>query len=158
MIDIQTISIVLAACSFTIAATYYVITLRNQNKSRQLQALNNVFSRGPKNFKFVNWDMTYDEFKTKFFEPDDDASYGLFRWWDIQEELGLYVKEGLLDVRLVALFMGGTMMKAWENHRDNIYEHRKREEWPRFCGEAEYLYDKVIEYYTKHQELELPNR
>ena len=158
MVDFQSISIILAACSFTIAATYYIINIRNQNKSRQLQALNNVFSRGPKNFKFLNWEMTYEEFKTKYNEPEDDASYGLFRWWDIQEELGLYVKEGLLDVRFLALFMGGTIMKAWGNHRDNIYEYRKREGWPRFLSESEYLHDKIVEYYKNHPELEQPNR
>jgi hypothetical protein len=42
MIDIQTISIVLAASRFILAATYYVFNLKHQRESREATLFNSI--------------------------------------------------------------------------------------------------------------------
>jgi len=146
--DVVTIFGVIAGLS------YYVTNIRNQKKARQLQALSNVFSRGPTNFKFLEMELhDYEEFRLKHFVENDQDSVSFRQWWDIQEELGVYVKEGLLDVRPIYLYMSGTITKAWEKNVDFIVEHRKRSDWPRYLIESEYLYNKIIEYAEEHPEL-----
>jgi hypothetical protein len=153
-ITYQMVLSTLQTIALIVGVLYYVTTMRNQNKARQLQALNNVFSRGPKNFKFLEWDLQdYEEFRMKYFDENDVESVAFRAWWDIQEELGVYLKEGLVDVRLIYLFMSGTVTKVWEKYWDFIVEYRKRNNWPRFFIESEYVYNKIMDYAKTHPEL-----
>jgi hypothetical protein len=65
----------------------------------------------------------------------------------------MYVREGMLDVRLVALSSGGTYMKYWEKYGPIWKELRKRFDEPRWGIEAEYMYTRIKDYMEKHPEL-----
>ena len=67
--DVVTIFGVIAGLS------YYVSNIRNRNKARQLQAISNVYNRGPTNFKFLEWELDdYEEIYSKYFDENDVES------------------------------------------------------------------------------------
>ena len=69
------------------------------------------------------------------------------------EEMGVYVKEGLLDIRLIYLLNGGNITLSWELLKVLMKERRIQKNWPRWFIEAEYLCKKIVEYGEKHPEL-----
>jgi len=66
-------------------------------------------------------------------------------WW-AYEGLGVLVHEGLVDIRLVARYMGGTYKAEWEKWGPVYQLFRVAINSPRMCIECEYLYDKLIEF------------
>ena len=69
------------------------------------------------------------------------------------EGLGVFVKEGLVDIRMVALTMTYMTTRYWEKLAPIVYEGRKRNNYPRMLSEFEYLYDELIKYLDEHPEL-----
>jgi len=62
------------------------------------------------------------------------------------EGLGVLVREGLIDIRLVSLFLYGEVKLFWEKWGSFFKEQRIVENYPRAWIETEYLYDRVMEY------------
>ena len=50
---------------------------------------------------------------------------------------------------------GGTIKETWESYRGIWEEYRRRYNRPRYYIEAEYLYERVVEYLAGHPELGL---
>ncbi len=69
------------------------------------------------------------------------------------EGLGVFVKEGLVPIRLVALFITHLTRTYWEKFGPIIEEYRIRENVPRGGSEAEYLYRTLMKYVEEHPEL-----
>ena len=69
------------------------------------------------------------------------------------EGLGVFVKEGLVDIRLIALTMTFMTRTLWEKLAPVINESRKRMNYPRQMSEFEYLYDELMKYIEEHPEL-----
>ena len=69
------------------------------------------------------------------------------------KHLASMLEKVCLDIRLVCLLSGGTIMSTWEKFKPFFIEWRSRYNRPRGFIEAEYLYLKVVEYFKKHSEL-----
>ncbi len=104
---------------------------------------------------FLSWEYgDYDDFMSKYGpESNPEGWDNLMGWFRILEEMGVYVKEGLLDIRLIYLLQGGTITKTWELLKVLLKEFRIQNNWPRWLIEAEYLSKRIIEYGEKHPEL-----
>ncbi len=104
---------------------------------------------------FFSWEYgDYDDLMSKYGpEANPEGWYNLIRWLLKLEELGVYVREGLLDIRLIYLLTGGVITKTWELLKVLLKEYRIRNNWPRWFIEAEYLCKRIIEYGEKHPEL-----
>ena len=141
--------------SIPIGVFYYISTLRNQNKARQFQIINSA----SKDYKwdFLDWEFTdYDDLMKKHGpESDPDGWREMMSWFNVLENWGVYVKEGLLDVRLVCLTSGGTIKQFFERYRGFVDERRIRFNRPRDFIEGEYLYERVVEYMEKHPEFSI---
>ena len=138
--------------SVPVGVFYYVMTLRNQNRSRQIQIIRGL--NAPSIDKvFLSWEFSdYDDFMSKFGPESNPESWlNLMDWFTTLEEYGVYVKEGLLDIRLLYLLHGGTIKKSWEI-LEVLLEYRIRNNWPRWLIESEYLCKKMIEYGEQHPE------
>ena len=160
MIDVQTISIVLASCSFILAASYYMLTLRNQTKTRHMQIIQGVSSRfSTPSFSWDFLDLTwqdYDDFMEKYGPLSGSEMYdSIVLWFDAFELYGVYVREGMLNVRLICLTSGGTYLQSWEKFGPIWQEYRKRNDDPRWWIEAEYIYERMKEYFKQHPELHI---
>jgi hypothetical protein len=154
MLDYSLILDLIPAISITIGVIYYIATLRNQNTSRQIQIIRGVNSRQPTNWKFleITW-SSYDDFLSKYVDNESEHWKNILIWFNNFEELGVYVREGMLNVRLVCLLSGGTYLVSWEKYEPIIFEWRKKHSSPRWFIEAEYIYKNMKEYMTKHKDM-----
>jgi len=139
--------------------TYYILTVRNQRKTRHMQIIQGGES-GIKssptfdyNFLEVDW-LDYDDFMSKYGpESSSNVWANNIEWLDGFELYGVYIREGMLDVRLVCLVSGGSYLRYWDKHGPLWQEHRRRINSPRLFIEAEYAYHRIKDYMEKHPEL-----
>jgi hypothetical protein len=166
MVDVQTIGVLVTAASVSVAAIYYVMTLRVQQanmkstlETRQAQLLMAVYDKlaEPQTVemwtKIVNTNYKdFPEFKKKFIENSEmlNALYLMVMRF---EGFGLLVRDNLLDIRHVALMFGGVTTKFFEKVKPVLVELREEQEYSRFMEQTEYLYNCLIEYMEKHPEL-----
>ncbi len=71
------------------------------------------------------------------------------------EGIGIMVKQGLLDIQLVAQLMSGPVRWFWEHFEAITLDVRKEMSWPRFMIEVEYLYNALNSYAESHPELQI---
>ena len=153
---LQTLLTFVTLISVPIGVFYYILTLRNQSRARQIQIIRGLMV-SLVGFSFLTLEYTdYDDFMSKYGpESDPERWLDLMSWFTKLEECGVYVKEGMLDIRLIYLLHGGTIKKSWEMLRVLLKEYRVRYNWPRWLIEAEYLCKRIIEYEVQHPELKV---
>jgi hypothetical protein len=153
MFDIQTISIVLTALSFIIAALYYMIQLKNQNMSRQIQILNSSKLIGDFVWRLYNQEFSnFEDFWNRFTKEEGEFRKRFLDYFNELERLGVFVSEGLLDVRYVALIAGGGIVTLWEKYEKMINEMRENYGSGWFIR-GEKLYKEVKDFYKKNPHL-----
>jgi len=150
---LQTLLTFVTLISVPVGVFYYVMTLRNQSRSRQIQIIRGLSSTNVDK-GFLSWNFSdYDDFMSKYGpEPNPEGWKNMMDWFTALEEYGVYVKEGLLDIHLLYLLHGGTIKKSWEI-LEVLLEYRVRNNWPRWLLESEYLCKRIIEYEEQHPEL-----
>jgi hypothetical protein len=167
MVTVETISIVFTGLSVSLAAFYYISTLRNAQRTQQLQ----LETRQAQLFMQIYSRITDPEFTQIFleisnWEYDDYEDYMKKYGGDIPtqaksgaianyfEGVGVLVERGLIDVSYVDDLMSGGLMRYWEKIAPAIREDRIRQNWPQSCEYVEYLYNRVKEIYDRqHPEL-----
>ena len=154
MFDLQTILTYLTLISVPVGVLYHILTLRNQSKVRQIQIIKGANLIG--DYQWTLYDAEFndlEDFKEKYgFESNLEFRKVFFDYFNILEELGVYVKDGLLDVRYVALIGGGAVISLWEKFLV-VHEAYRDLYGRRWFVEAEYLYVRVKDFYDKHPEL-----
>ena len=68
--------------------------------------------------------------------------------------LGVLVMEGLLDIKYIALLMGGRVRLWGEKIMPILDDGRRAMGFRRWLSEAEYLYNALIRYIDQHPELD----
>jgi len=149
---------VFGGLSVGVAAIYYIITLRNNNKTRQAQLFMGIYQQmmSPQfaeaerilsDAQFTNW----EEFRKLNMDKEFGRAYSTISYW--LEGIGVLVKENLVDVRLPVLLYSGMINWYWEKYGPMTLISRKEMGWPRAMVEAEYLVGRVKEYSKRHPEL-----
>ena len=93
----------------------------------------------------------YEDYLIKYGDPESfEKQITVASYW---EAFGVYVKEGLVSIRLVALFNTMAVKGFFDKFLPIFKEERVRENSPRICSEGEYLYIKLMEYIQEHPEL-----
>ena len=86
----------------------------------------------------------------------DDEYYDAYNWLsNIYAGVGALLREGLLNVRMVALVAARGIIWDWEKYKDVIYERRKRGNNRLYRSEWEYLYNTIMKYLEEHPELKI---
>ena len=153
MVELSLILDLIPAISITVGVIYYINTLKNQNISRQIQIIRGVNAKTPTNWRFLELEWEdYDSFHSKHIENNSEDWNNFMIWFNNFEEFGIYVREGMLSIRLICLLSGGTYLMSWEKFEPIILERRKRLNAPRWFIEAEFMYNKMKEYMDKHKE------
>ena len=170
MVSIETISIVFTGLSISLAAFYYINSLRNaqenqrlQLETRQAQLYMNtwqlIFQKRVQDSTMLAISLeynNYDDFIAKYGKDANPEAYDLLTVHEnYMEGLGVLVREKLVSIRLVTLFSSGSIRMGWEKLKPYIMESRKRLNWPRYGIEYEYLYNAMIEYAEQHPELQI---
>ena len=151
VVDIQTISIMLASASVFIAAIYYVWQIRHQTKLRQTDIAVRLFSIYMSD-EFRDalakvWNLKFDNYE------DYVRKYG-FMWTSEGEvpktvskicvffnALGVLVRRRLIDIEIVADLLW--VERSWLKLKPIIEGVRKQYNSPTYHNDFEYLYDEM---------------
>lgn len=156
MVTVETVSIMFTGLSVSLAAFYYMSTLRNAQRTQQLQLETrqaqlfmqifgqwNTLEYGLQYEKSMRMEWTdFDDFNEKYL-GDIEAYTGWRMMARFFEGIGVLVKRGLIDVTLVDDLMSGETMRYWEMFKPLIEETRERLNWPQALEWVEYLYDQI---------------
>lgn len=162
LVTVETISIVFTALSISLAAFYYISTLRNAQRTQQLQLETRRTQIFMKLYEQLNSEESAKTFmELMYLDVEDNEEY--LRKYDSHVNLEHYSKRatlfynfnavgellrmGIIDTELIhrlGLDINVTMM--WEKWEDIIRETRKREKLPDLWEGFEYLYDVMREY------------
>jgi hypothetical protein len=158
LVDVQTLGVVVTTVSVTVAAIYYMMTLRAQQmnmkntlETRQAQMLMNLYERWNEPtfqntwLETVYWEYSdYEDFQRKYGRTSNPEGYGKFMMiGTFFEGLGIFVKRGLIDATLVDDMMSVYIITFWERFESFIMELRKRRRLPTYYENMEYLYGVV---------------
>ena len=107
---------------------------------------------------YIVWrDLEYEDFQDfwnkygKDKNPDFWLKGTLILGW--LENIGVLVKGGLLDKRLIALSFAGLVRQIWEKLEPILPDLRVKHAYPRLFSETEYLCKDVLKYMEEHPEL-----
>ena len=154
MIDIQSISITIAALSIIIAAIYYAMNLQEIRRSRRITLTTTVlepFMTVEGNQLFIDlMTMTWDnpeDFMKKYDHRVDTTNFAKrSSMWNRCNAMGSLFREGLLDLK--TLYGGTSTRIVWlwfkfkpiiENYRGSDFETTAYRDW-------EYMAERLLEY------------
>jgi hypothetical protein len=154
---IQTIYYIVAMTGVIVAAINYLISTRNTDKARQAQMFMGLYEKWntsesiEANTRIQELKINnYNEF-IKMLRDNQSADGNSIVWHATYfEGMGVLVREKLIDLRLVSLFLHGEIKLYWEKFGPFFKQFRVSENYPRAWIEAEYLYDQVMDYGKKH--------
>jgi len=119
------------------------MNIYNQTTTKDFTTAYNIFSSN-------EW-KNYKEYRELMKKKEVVGAFTILgMYW---EGLGVLVREGYLDIRLVALLICGMTRYFWEKLLPIIDEARVDMGFVRWMSETEYLYDELMKYLDKHPEL-----
>ena len=161
MVDIQTVSIVLASAGVIAGVVYYVLQIRHQTRLRQTDLAMRLFSTwGSKEFR----DMVIEVHSLQFKDYDDFVKkYG--PWFskgpaqtaigtvaNYFEAIGFLVYKKIIDIDFIYNVITFTSIKLhWEKVKPVMMGLRELHSDPRIGLWIEYLYNEMEKYDQKLQ-------
>ena len=92
----------------------------------------------------------YDDFIAKFgMGANPEIFSQLYYQMMYYEGLGLLVKRGLIDIRMVEDFMSGVIISFWGKYGPVFLEYREKRKHPTWAEWTEYLYNQIEPIYRK---------
>ena len=159
MLDIETLTIVLTGASVIVAVVYGILTLRETNRARQAELYMAIYEKASAPEFWEAYDLYVEKSKwnnfteyLEMYQNDPNFRTAANRLHAFYEGLGVLVKENLLSIRFIALFVGSHTRRFWEKVRGHIQEGREVLGIPRWGSETEYLYNELMRYIEKHPE------
>jgi len=153
MVDIQTVSIVIASTSVVLAAIYYILSLRHQTKLRQTDLVMRLYSDYRSNefrealIKVMN--LQFEDYKdyVKKYGPwfsDEPAHKAMAMVAMFFEGIGILLYKKLIDASLTYdLFSFAPIKLYWEKMKPVILGLREQYNEPKIFEWFEYLYNEM---------------
>jgi len=144
MVDIPSVSIVIASAGVLVAATYYVLQIRHQNKMRQTDLVMKLYSQ----FNSLEFQKMWQEVLNRKAKDLDDYrnKYGLDGVTAVGlffEGIGILLRRKLIDIELVDDMFTTPIKWTWEKMKDMTLEWRKVRNQPEILEWFEYLYNEM---------------
>ncbi len=143
MIDIPSISAIVAAAGVIVGVVFTIVELRNLVKTRQTDLVIRLYSTfGSKEFqreltRTLNVEYKgYNDFVKK--EGLVAAEAGMFF-----EGVGVLLHRKLIDITLVDDLFSGPIKMTWEKFKPLIKDARKQLNQPQYAEWVEYLYNEM---------------
>ena len=148
MVTVEQILYIIPILGLVTSITYYAIILNNANKTqkmqletRQAQLFWNIYDKfetRENSELFMNLltrkFKSVDEFNEKYgLENNPEAYHDMMYYANLFEGLGVLVRDGFVNIRLVALMMSGGVMRYWELYYPVFMAYREDWDWPRSC-------------------------
>ncbi|MFH1180279.1 MAG: hypothetical protein V1710_07960 [Candidatus Bathyarchaeota archaeon] len=170
---LQAVSYIMGSLGVFVAAVYYILNIQNNRRNqelmlkaqqqtletRQAQMFMNIydkyssaqFLKAYEKVVYTPW-STWEEFSKLWEDPEFNEAAILIA--TTYEGMGVLIKEGLLDIRLVALLMCGRVRQYGEKIMPILNDGRRAMGYRRWLSEVEYLYHELISYVGEHPELD----
>jgi len=152
VVDIQTVSIVIASASVVAGVVYYALQLRHQTKIRQTDLVMRLHSTwGSKEHlealsKFMMMEFKdYNDYKKKYAPtgfPEKPEAIAFATVSVFFHGVGILLYMKLIDINLVARLFPTAPIYTWEKMKP-IVEGFRRERHPQLYAEYEYLYNEM---------------
>jgi hypothetical protein len=163
---VQTIALI-------VGITYYLFIMRNSQKNqeltrksqeqayetRQAQLFWNLLEKytskeGLEKLQIL-LDDTWSDHEEWLERYRNNAEYKTAFIWlkDTYEVIGVTLRLGYVDIKLMAYYDPRTSLYWWEKYRDIIYKERERRNNSRWHSEWEYSYNVLVQYLEEHPEL-----
>jgi len=150
MVDIQTVSIVIASASVVAGIVYYALQLRHQTKIRQTDLVMRLYSIYGSS---EHWEAErrilateikgYDEFREKYpAGSPENAMLGTACVFF--EGVGVLLHRKLIDIGLVDDLFSTSITQLWEKIELLTKEARRRSKRPQIWEWFEYLYNEMM--------------
>lgn len=158
-LTLQTLIMLIQAVGILVAVIYHIMTLRNQRRNREAALLMQIHSQWTTLIhrsysEILRWEWDgYDDYREKY--GDLESRGRLETVGGYFEGIGVYVREGLIPIRLVTLFMTSPLVRFHEKFGPIAKEERVRHNAPRIGSETEYLYNELMKYVEAHPELKI---
>ncbi len=168
MITIETISIVFTGISISLAAFYYINTLRNNQRTQQMQletrqlALfmplfetyrNREFRMHQAEMRNQEWTSAEDFLRKYGPENNPEAFASRIAVGSYFDGIGVLVKRGHVDISMVNDLIGNSIIWVWEKFGPMFIETRARNSNPYILTDFEYIYNEIIKYREGHPEI-----
>jgi len=166
VVELSTVLSFIQAAGIIVGVAYYIMNIQNNQRNQQLtletrqaQLFMDLYRMFSEREYYTAWN-TFQDNKGKSVEElknlhsnDPQFRWDVTKWVWYFEGLGVLVREGLLDIRLIALLMTGLIKQWWEWWGPVAKELSVEWNWPRYVVETEYLYNELMKYLEKHPEL-----
>jgi len=144
VVDIQTVSIAIASAGVLIAAIYYVLQLRHQNRMRHTDLVMKLYVQ----FSSLEFQKLWEEILKREAKDLDDYrhKYGTAELWSVGlffEGIGILLKRKLIDIELVDDMFTTPIKWTWLKIKDIVLEARKVRNQPEIVEWFEYLYNEM---------------
>jgi hypothetical protein len=157
MIEISMIRDLVAIFGVIAGFSYYVLTVRANQKSQriaeesrevQLVTRNRTFEDNIQEIELLNMEWEdYDDFESKYGSDNNPDNWAKrVTSWDNFNRLGYLVKNGLVEKEPVFELVGTISYVMWEKFGDVIIEIRQRYNQPWAFQYFEYLADDSVKY------------
>jgi hypothetical protein len=169
MVSVETVSIVFTGLSISLAAFYYISTLRNANRMRELTLKAQELAIESRNTQFFMqlYSSTNDEdaIKMVFTEKKWDS---FDEWWEqngatnnpdifarwfkmmyTHELFGLMAKRGFLDIEIIDDLMSGGILMIWDRYGPIVEGMREKYGYPQLQEHQEYLVNEIRKIVNK---------
>jgi hypothetical protein len=154
MVDLQMISVTLAALALLVGTTYYILILRNAEKTRRTQLFMNIYNQFyDKEFQKCYLTMLYHEEWNSFEEwwgkygPSNLEHYsGWMAWGTYLAGIAMLVKQDQIDPQQVSDLLDTYILWSWERYEPVFKEIRATSdvrERPQLSDWLEYLYNEM---------------
>ena len=170
MVELDVVLDILTSVSIIIGVFYYMMTLQNSNRTQQLtlkaqeqatetrqaQLFMQIYDKwiGPEysgawktvrsfEYKDYNHFKAFWDTYAKENSPEVQAMAWIIGFY---EGLGVLVKEGLVNIRMIALLMTMSTTQFFEKHLPYVDRFRDETGAEGFASETQYLYEELIKY------------
>ena len=151
MVDISTVSIVVASASVVAGVVYYALQIRHQIKQRQTDLVMRLYAT----FSSTEFQDAWAKVRERAsdFESIDvidvyefDKKVGLREFNQVcvfYEGIGILLQRKLVDTRMIEDLFGGAVARAWEKVKTGVIKARQQLNDPTIYYYFEYLYNEM---------------
>jgi hypothetical protein len=170
-VTFQTLFQFLQTVGILVGVYYYISTIRTNQRNQELtlRAQEQAVETRETQIMMQLWnswmdyreayqlwvDIEYEDFDDFWERYGSDPKFWeknatIIMWY---ENIGVLVKEGLLNIRLIALMYAGGTRKIWEKLEPLMDGLRVKFDYPRVYSETVYLCETLMQYMDEHPEL-----
>jgi hypothetical protein len=152
IVDVQTVSIVVATASVVVGVIFAILQLRDFVKTRQTDLIMRLYSH----FGSEGFQKTYEKLGVgeTLSLHNYEEKYGLAGWVAVGtffEGIGVLLHRKLIDIGLVDDLFTSPVKMAWDRMKDSIIEARKEYGQPTIFEWFEYLNNELVKREQKLQ-------